>query len=66
MQRPCKHAFPTENLFSGWSVQIGYKEMFSWEVRSSSVSSLETPACRESLGAEKLNWVQSSELVVAE
>jgi hypothetical protein len=39
-------------------MQICYKEKFSWE----GVSSFETPARQDiSLGAEELNWAESSE-----
>jgi hypothetical protein len=66
MQRRCEHTFPTrEGLFSAWSVRSGYKEEFSWEELVE--SSFGTPACRDmSLGADKLNWDESSELAVAE
>jgi hypothetical protein len=46
-----------EAVFSAWSLQSGYKEEFSFEM----------PACQDmSLGADKLKWVESSELAVTE
>jgi hypothetical protein len=66
-QRISKHAFlTTKVVFSVGSVQSGYKEVFS-SIEGIGESSFETPACRDvSLGAEKLNLVESSELAVAE
>jgi hypothetical protein len=52
-------------MFSTWSVQSGYKEEFIWEVAVE--SSVEKPACQDMrLGAEELNWVESSDLAAAE
>jgi hypothetical protein len=68
-QRISKHAsLTTEAVFSAWSVRSGYKEAFNWAAHNiNRVVSFETPACRDmSLGAEELNWVESSELTVAE
>jgi hypothetical protein len=40
---------------SAWSVQSGYKKVFS-SIKESEESSCETPACQDmSLGAEELN-----------
>jgi hypothetical protein len=66
-QRICKHAsLTTEAVFSAWSLQSDYKEVFS-SIKWSEESCFETPACRDmSLGAEELNWVKSSELAAAE
>jgi hypothetical protein len=44
-------------VFSVGSVQSGYKEEFNWANYSEKSSFL---------GAEELNWVESSELPVAE
>jgi hypothetical protein len=65
--RISKHAsLRIEAVFSAWSVQSGYKEVFS-SMKRSKESSFGTPACRDmNLGAEELNWVGSSELAVAE
>jgi hypothetical protein len=72
-QRTSQHAYLTiEAVFSAWSVQSGYKEVFiSIEQNSSRVvseeSSFGTLACQDmSLGEEDLSWVESSELAVAE
>jgi hypothetical protein len=47
-------------------MESGYKEEFIWAAYSGE-SSFETPACRDiSLGAEEVNWVEFSELAVAE
>jgi hypothetical protein len=51
-------------------MQIGYKEVFrsiKWSEESSHDElSFETPACQDtSVGAEELNWVESSELAAA-
>jgi hypothetical protein len=61
-QRINRHSSLTiEAVFSAWSVQSGYKEVFhSLEqyrtIVKSGESSFETPACRDmSLGAEELN-----------
>jgi hypothetical protein len=66
-QRISKHATLTiEAVFSTWSVQSEYKEVFS-SIEWSEGLSFGTPACQDmSLGAEELNWVESSELAVAE
>jgi hypothetical protein len=60
-----KHASLTiEAVFFVGSVQSGYKEVLGKKVVD---STLETPACQDmSLGAEELNWVESSEIAVAE
>jgi hypothetical protein len=64
MQQISKYgSLTTEAVFSVWSMQSSYKEVFS----SIELSSFEMPACQDmSLGAEELNSVKSSELAVAE
>jgi hypothetical protein len=66
-QRISKHTSLTiEAVFSAWSVQNGYKEVFSG-IKWSEESSFETPAYQDiGLGAEELNWVESSKLAAAE
>jgi hypothetical protein len=65
--RISKHAsVTTEAVFSAWSLQSGYKEVLS-STELSEESSFGTTACRDmSLGAEELNWVESSQLAAAE
>jgi hypothetical protein len=59
-----KHAsLRTEAVFSAWSVQSGYKEVFSC-IKWSEESSFGTPACRDM--SLELNGVESSELAAAE
>jgi fructosamine-3-kinase len=57
-QRISKNAsLRIEDVFSAWSVQSGYKEVFSSTENNRVESSFETPACRDmSLGAEELSW----------
>jgi hypothetical protein len=66
-QRVGKHTPLTiEVVFSGWSVQSGYKEVFS-SMKWSEESSFAMPACRDmNLEGEKFNLVESSELAAAE
>jgi hypothetical protein len=67
MQRRCKHAFSTvESLWFLRGLCKVVVKKISFE-RSPVDSSFETPACQDMRqGAEELNWVESSELAVAE
>jgi bisphosphoglycerate-independent phosphoglycerate mutase (AlkP superfamily) len=60
VQRISKEASLTiKAVFSAWSAQSGYKEVFS-SIKWSEDSSFETVAWQNmSLGAEELNWVGS-------
>lgn len=63
-QRTSQHASLTiEAVFSAWSVQSCYKEVFS-SIKWSEESSFGTQVCRDM--SLELNWVESSELSVAE
>jgi hypothetical protein len=66
-QRISKHTSLTiEAMFSAWSAQSGYKEVFG-SIEQVVESSPETPACQNmSLASEELNCVVSSELAAAE
>jgi hypothetical protein len=65
-QRISKHALTIEAMFSAWSAQSGYKEVFG-SIERVIESSSEASACQNvSLGAEEVNCVVSSELAVTE
>jgi hypothetical protein len=66
-QRGKRASSTIEVVFSAWSVQNNYKEVFGSIQQDWIELSFETQACQDmSLRAEELNWVESSELAVAE